>query len=352
VIRRPTLADVAERAGVSVKTASRALNGEPHVHEATGARVRLAAEELGFSPNRLAQGLRSGGSLASVGLVIGDLGNPFWSVVARGIERELAGPGLLLITASHEEDAALQERLVRALVERRVDGLVIVPAPGTGDLGPLLHGVPVVALDRPMPEHDSDAVLFEDRAGSTTAVISMLAQGHRRIAFVGAQQGLWTVVERLGGYRDALTRARIEPDPALVRLDCSDAPRAATAMRELLRLPEPPTAVLAMNNLVGRGVLRAARAAGVALEITAFDPDPDADLFTQAPSTVVNDPEAAGRAAAALLLDRLQGDRRPPRRVVLPATLVVRSGRQLPDPLARAVEHPPAPALHRPQEAS
>jgi LacI family transcriptional regulator len=183
----------------------------------------------------------------------------------------------------------------------------------------------VVALDRPLQAPGSDEVLFDDRSGAVTAVVSMLAHGHRRIAYVGAEAGLWTVRERLAGYLDAFARAGLEPDRALVRLDCPDPVRAAGATRELLRLPDPPTAVLAMNNLICRGVMRAARAAGLVLDVTAFDPDPDADLFTQPPSTVVNDPEAAGRAAAALLLDRLLGDRRPPRRVVLPATLVVRS---------------------------
>jgi LacI family transcriptional regulator len=324
-VRRPTLADVARRAGVSLKTASRALNDEPHVRADTASRVRSAAEDLGFRPNRLAQGLRSGASLASIGLVIGDLANPFWSAAARGTERELAGADLLLVTASHEEDADLQERLVRTLVERRVDGLVLVPAPGTTDLTPLLRGVPVVALDRPLPAPPADEVIFDDRSGATTAVLALLAQGHRRVAFVGAEADLWTVRERLAGYREALTRADVDHDGALVRLNCPDAPRAATAVRDLLRLPDAPTAVLAMNNLVCRGVLRAARDAGAPLEVTAFDPDPDADLFARTPSTVVNDPETAGRVAAGLLLDRLQGDRRPPRRLILPAALVVRS---------------------------
>jgi LacI family transcriptional regulator len=322
--RRPTLADVARAAGVSLKTASRALNGEPHVSAGTATRVRAAAHALDFRPNRLAQVLRSGASLASIALVTGDLGNPFWSAAARGVEREVAGADLLLVTASHEEDLDLQERLVRTLVERRVDGLVLVPAPGTTDLTAALSGVPVVALDRPLPQPGADEVVFDDRAGAATAVLSLLAQGHRRIAFVGAEATLWTVTERLAGYTEALARARLEPDPALVRLDCPDTARAATAVRELLRLPAPPTALLAMNGLVGRGALRATRDSGARLEITAFDPDPDADLFSQAPSTIVNDPEAAGRVAAGLLLDRLQGDRRPPRRVVLTAALVVR----------------------------
>jgi LacI family transcriptional regulator len=321
------LTDVAARAGVSLKTASRAINGERHVSAETAVRVLAAAEDLGFLPNRLAQGLRSGSALASVGLVIGDLGNPFWSSVARGVERELARADLLLITASHEEDAALQRRLLRALVERRVDGLLLVPAPGDDDLEALLRGVPVVAIDRPLAAPTLDEVLFEDRGGAATAVAALAAGGHRRIAFVGAETSLWTVQERLAGYRQSLDAAGLEADPRLVRLDCRDPAAAASATRDLLRIDAPPTAVLAMNNVISRGIRRAVHDAGAALDIMAFDPDPDAELFTPSPSTVMIDPEAAGRAAAAILLDRLGGDRRPVRRVVLPAALVIRPRR-------------------------
>ncbi len=327
---RPTLTDVAARAGVSVKTASRALNGERHVSDGTAVRVRAAAEELGFLPNRLAQSLRTGTALASVGMVIGDLANPFWSSLARGVEREIARSGLLLVTASHEEDAALQERVLRALVERRVDGLVLVPAPGTTDLDAVLRGLPAVAVDRPLSAPARDEVLFDDRGGAAAAVAALVGQGHRRIAFVGAEAGLWTVQQRLTGYESAISAAGLEVDPHLVRLDCPTVPAAAAATRDLLRDPHPPTAVLAMNNVACRGVLRARHEAGVQLDVTSFDADPDAELFAGAPSSIVNDPEDAGRAAAQILLDRIQGDRRPVRRVVLPAALVVRAAARPP----------------------
>jgi LacI family transcriptional regulator len=106
---------------------------------------------------------------------------------------------------------------------------------------------------------------------------------------------------------------------------------AASATRELLRLDGPPTAVLAMNNVISRGIRRAIHEAGAVLDVMAFDPDPDAELYTPSPSTVAIDPEAAGRTAADILLDRLGGDRRPVRRVVLPAALVVRTRRVAPD---------------------
>jgi LacI family transcriptional regulator len=323
--RRATLLDVAQAAGVSAKTASRALNGERYVRPDTAARVLAAAQQLGFVPNRLAQGLRGGTSLASVGLIIADLGNPFWGSLARGLERELGSADLLLITASHEEDVSLQERLLRALLGRRVDGLVLVPAPDSEDLETLLRGFPVVAVDRPLPAPQRDEVLFDDRGGAATAVAALLARGHRRIAVVGAERTLWTVRERLAGYRAALASAGADTSDDLVRLDCPHPALAASATRDLLRMDDPPTAVLAMNNLVCRGVLMALQDARTHLDVTAFDADPGADLLRHSPSTVVNDPEAAGRVAAGLLLDRIGGDPRPARRVVLPASLVVRT---------------------------
>jgi LacI family transcriptional regulator len=244
--------------------------------------------------------------------------------MARGVEREIARSGLLLVTASHEEDHALQERVLRALVERRVDGLVLVPAPGTTDLDTVLRGLPTVAVDRPLLAPARDEVLFDDRPGAAAAVAALVGQGHRRIAFVAAEAGLWTVQQRFAGYRAAMEGAGLEVDPRLVRLDCPTVPAAAGATRDLLREADPPTAVLAMNNVVCRGVLRARHEAGVPLDVTSFDADPDAELFRGAPSSVVNDPEDAGRAAAQILLDRIKGDRRPVRRVVLPAALVVR----------------------------
>jgi LacI family transcriptional regulator len=315
---------VALLAGVSPKTASRALNSERYVRDETAQRVRHAADELGFIPNRMARGLKAGTTMSSVALVIADVGNPFWSSVARGVERALDRHGLLLMTVSHEEDVERQARLLRALCERQVDGIVLVPAHGTTDLTGLLRDVPVVALDRPLSAPAADEVLFDDKSGALTAVAALTARGHRHIGMILAESGLWTMEQRLEGYRQAVARAGVDVDPGLIVQDCPDAVSATAAMRDLLRHRPAPTAVLAANAVIARGVLRALKDSDAVVEVVAFDSDPDADLYAIAPSSVVIDPESAGQTAADLLVDRIQASRRPVRRVTLPAALVLR----------------------------
>ena len=123
---RPTLRQVAALSGVSLKTASRVMNGEQYVAEATAAKVQAAAAQLGFRRNTIARDLRSGARSSSIGLIIGDLANPFYSRIARGAERRLRADGLQLITASSDEDPDLEHRLVADLLERRVSAMLIV----------------------------------------------------------------------------------------------------------------------------------------------------------------------------------------------------------------------------------
>jgi LacI family transcriptional regulator len=155
-------------------------------------------------------------------------------------------------------------------------------------------------------------------------VAALTARGHRHIGLILAESGLWTMEQRFEGYREALRRAGLEVDPALVAQDCPDAASSAAAMRDLLRRRPAPTAVLAANAVIARGVLRALKDGDALVEVVAFDSDPDADLYAIAPSSVVIEPDTAGQTAADMLVDRIQGNRRPPRRVTLPAALVLR----------------------------
>jgi LacI family transcriptional regulator len=181
----------------------------------------MAAEDLGFLPNRLGhRGWRGGSALASVGLVMGDLGNPFWSSVARGVERELARADLLLITGEPRGGCRLQRRLLRRSWNGGSTGSSSCPHPATTTsrrcCGASRRG------DRPPARAPLlDEVLFDDRGGASDRRRRPRRSRSRRIAFVGAETGLWTVQERLAGYRQALAAAGIDVDPRLVRLDCS-----------------------------------------------------------------------------------------------------------------------------------
>jgi LacI family transcriptional regulator len=326
---RPTMRDVASRAGVSLKTVSRVINGEPGVAVATAARVGDAVDELGFQRNDLARSLRQGVSSSTLGLVIEDVANPFYSAIAQAVEAAARERGYLLITASCEEDPERERELVHALLRRRVDALLLVPA--SHEHGYLAGGTPVVFLDRPPVGLDADCVLLDNLGGARRAVEHLIAHGHERIAMVGDTAELFTAAERLAGYRQALAAAQLPIHEELVRLGTHDAAQAERVVTELLELPPErrPTALFAGNNRNAVGALRALRSAPRPPALVGFDDFELADLLD---ATVVrHDSQQMGAHAAALAFERLDGADRPPRRVVVPTELVVRgSGEVLP----------------------
>jgi LacI family transcriptional regulator len=325
---RPTIRDVAERAGVSLKTVSRVINAEANVTPATAGRVTAAIEELGFERNDLASSLRRGGTSSTLGLVIEDVGTPFYSVVAQAIEAAARDRDFLLITASAREDAARERELVTALQRRRVDALLIVPA---GPDHRYMSGVRAVFLDRPPRGIEADTVLLDDLGGARSAVEHLLAHGHTRIACVADDAGLYTAAQRIKGYFAALTAAGIDADPALVKTGNRDAAAGQAAVAHLLGLPDKrrPTALFTANNRSTVGALHALADSGREVALVGFDDFELADLLG---TTVVRaDPWQLGAQAAALAFGRLDGDERPPFTVTVPTEVVPRgSGERAP----------------------
>jgi LacI family transcriptional regulator len=321
---RPTLADVAALAGVSLKTASRAMNEEYGVARATSERVFAAARELGFRPNRLAQSLAGGGPSAAVGLLIPEVADPWVAAVVGAVEEVLAARDLQLITASHGNDPVRQQSLASALVERRVDGLIIMSAPGDASYlrADIRHGLVVVAMDRPIEGLDVDTVTADNETGAREAVNRLLAAGHRRVAAVVGDVRIWPLARRLDGYRAALEAAGLPVDEALIST-AHDAAHAQTAMQVLLDLQDPPTAVFAAHHRVGRGVMRAMHDRGSSLDLAVFDGVDDNDLLVTPPLVVAaSGPDRVGQLAAELLVERLGGLAGPPRHAVLAPLLL------------------------------
>jgi len=317
---RPTLADVAAKAGVSLKTASRVINGEYGVAPATASRVQDAARDLGFRPNHLARTLASRRTSAAVGLVIPDLSDPFIAALAAEVEQNLAARDLQFMSASHGDDPERQRRQSRALVERRVDALVVVSAPGDASyLQPEIdHGLVVVAVDRPLDGVAVDTVVVDNEKAARLGVDGTIKAGHRRIAALSLDSELWTLTERIRGYHHAMEQAGIAVDPALVRSHCADVAEARAVMATMLAADDPPTAVLAAKGGVGRAAIRAMLDAGVVLDLTVFDEVADPDLLVIPPSTVVESgPVRLGAAAASMVLERLDGLHGPAREIVL-----------------------------------
>ncbi|WP_231116020.1 LacI family DNA-binding transcriptional regulator [Motilibacter rhizosphaerae] len=328
-LSRATVTDVARLAGVSGKTVSRVFAGSSSVSPETRTRVLEAAQRLRFRPNSLARDLRRGGVSTTVAFVMGDLSNAFYSKVAAGIERELAEHGLTLVIAATDDEAAHEQRVVGAMLERRVRSLLLVPiAPDQGYLeGERQLGTPVICVDRPARNLVTDSVVFDNAAGAEAAVRSLVQHGHRRVAFVGSAPTLYTHEERLAGYRRALAAAGIAPRPEYERHDATDATEAERATRALLALPEPPTALLAGNNKASVGILAVRQGMLQPFAFVGFD---DFDLAaTLGVSVVAHDPGEMGRAAVRLALWRQDDLVSPPRQVVVPTWLVQRGSGEL-----------------------
>jgi LacI family transcriptional regulator len=319
---RPTLAQVAELAGVSLKTASRAMNGEYGVAPATSERVLAAARSLRFRPNLMARSLASGRPSAAVGLVIPNVADPFFAELVGGVERTLAPRDLQLVIASHHDDGVAQQQIVRDLVDRRVDAFLLVPAPGEASYlqVDLDHGLVVVSVDRPVVGVDVDTVIVDNRSATTEAVRELIAAGHRRIAILADNSKLWTMQERAIGYRLALAEAGIAEDPALAYLDCPTHDEAQTAIAALLASDDPPTAVFAAHNATGREFVRATRAANLDIPLVVFDEVSDPDLLVVPPQVLRSNPELLGTTAAEMALERLDGLTAPPRVVIQPVS--------------------------------
>ncbi|MGZ4352539.1 MAG: substrate-binding domain-containing protein, partial [Gaiellaceae bacterium] len=185
-------------------------------------------------------------------------------------------------------------------------------------------GMHAVFIDRPPCNIEADAVLLDNVGGARTAAEYLLGRGHRRIAMVVDHMSIFTQRERWRGFCDALAAAAEPVDDSLVRFGVHDAATAEQVTGELLSLASPPTAVFSANNRITIGVLRALAAHGADLEVVGFDDLELAELLARPLTTVSYDPADLGRKAAELVTQRLDGDVRPPQRVILPTTLLVR----------------------------
>jgi LacI family transcriptional regulator len=327
-IRRPTMADVARIAGVSLKTVSRVVNNVPSVDPQLADKVNEAVAELGFRRNDMARNLRAGSSSATVGLLIEDLANPFYAGIAAAAAQYALDRDTLLITASSEEDADRERKLLLELCERRVDGLLVVPAADADHvyLRPEIErGTPIVFLDRPPRNLRADSVLIDNAAGARMAVEHLTAAGHTRIGVVSDWLSISTMAERLSAAERALEHAGLPYRPDLIKYGVHTVRDATAAVNAMLDGPEPPTAVFGLNNRLVLGALGALSGRSAQVELIGFD-DFEAAPFVPWPLTVVSyDVREIGRIGAELLFNRIAGDRSRPKTVVVPTELVVRS---------------------------
>lgn len=323
---RPTMQDVARAADVSVKTVSRVVNGEAGVRASTKERVDAAIARLGFLRDDGASQLRRGTS-TTVGLVVEDLANPFYSVITRAVEQVARRHDHLLMTGSGEGFAERERRLAGAFLARRVAGLLVVPTDADHSwLAEAAGSTHLVFVDRPARGLLADTFLSDNEGGVRSAVEHLSAHGHRRIGYLGDDPAFWTALRRVEGFRTAAAAIGVAAD----RVEMG--PHEVTPLVELLRRwttgPDPVTAVITGNNRVTVTALRALREAGLDLGLVGFDDFELADMLDPAVTVVAQDPALLGERAAELLFRRLAGETGPPRTVVLPTRLVVRGSGQ------------------------
>ncbi len=334
----PTIQDVARKAGVSPITVSRVINQRGYASQSTRQKVQAAIAELGYVPNRLASSLRSKRTTL-LALVITDITNPYFTMIARGVEDVASAADYTLIFCNTDESVAKEQRYINILLQNQVAGVLLVPAsPDPESVNLLTHNqTPVVVLDRRLSELQVDQVRSDSLSGAYQLVRLLLDLGHRRIALLNGPAGVSTAQDREAGYRRALDEAGIPPEQRTVLQGYFSQDSGSEMTRLALRRDPPPTALFAANNFIAIGALQALQAAGLRvpqdIALVGFDDLPP-PLITFPFLTVSAQPAyEMGRIAAELLLARLEGKNTgPPEDILLPPELVVRasSGKQRP----------------------
>jgi LacI family transcriptional regulator len=304
-----TIREVARAAGVAIGTASRALNRTGRVSEQAIAAVDKAARDLGYTPDAVAQSMRTR-STGVVGLIVSDLANPLYARIITAVESRLLTAGYTLLVASTHNDGEREKVLIDLFRRRRVDGLILGPChaetPAYLDL--LAADGQVVALDRDF-QGENAGVHVDHYHGALQATRYLLNLGHTRIALLTPGSVLRPGRERIAGYRDAFAERGLQPDPKLIRAEKSAMDFAFSEALALLGAPSAPTAFLCLGTRILSGVLQALRHAGRVVpddvSVVSIGDTDLSQLFSPAITSLTWDLEAVGTAVAELLLRRL-----------------------------------------------
>ena len=331
--RPPTLKDVAARAGVGTATVSRVLTGNGYASREARDRITAAAVELGYKPSSIARGLKLQRT-EMLGLLVADITNPFYSYVASGALQAATEAGHHLILCATNEDPRMESEYVDVLMEARVDGIVAVPTGANlSDWGHVLEfGMKVVLIDRGLDSlADVPTVMVDNVDGALQGTRHLIGLGHRRIAILTGPVETTTGGDRLEGYLAAHRDAGLEVDESLIRHGSFMRGQAAVAVREVLALPQPPTALFAANNVLGEVSLTAIRDVGLRIpddiSLVVFDDVAWTRHMTPAITVVAQPMQELGRVGVRRLLESL-GRREPEsngRQDRLPVELIVRA---------------------------
>lgn len=329
VIKKPTIYDVAKRAGVSITTVSRMLNTPDKVNSGTREKVLIAIDALGFIPKAEARA-RAMQHTGRIGVISPFFTAPSFMQRLRGIAGTLSPKNFELVVYTVDSSDHLQGYLSSLPLTGHLDGLIILSLPVDDSQVRRLvdHGVPAVLVEYPHPK--LNCVEIDDVEGGYIATTYLLRKGHRRIAFLGdtdlPEYSIHPVSLRLKGFRRALKETRIKLPDTFVRLAPYSQEQTRQVAKELLSLPEPPTAIFAATDFQALGVLKAARQLNIKvpeqLAVIGFD---DLDMAEYADLTTISQHlDESGRLAVEILLAQIESPSRPPRHVKLPLTLIER----------------------------
>lgn len=314
-----TLKDVAERAGVSVRTVSNVVNDWPHVRPALRAHVQTAIDELGYKPNLVARSLRSGRS-GLIALVVPEIDVPYFAELTRCIVEEFSARGMTVVVEQTDGDITRERAIVESGPRSMLfDGIIFSPiAMSSAEILARTSMVPLVLIGEQLGA-ETDHVLIDNIAASQAATQHLIELGRRRIALIGRQPGagIKTSDLRLEGYKAALRAAGIPVDETLI----PPTPRfsrlgGARIARDLLSLPAPPDAMFCLNDLLALGALRTLNRSGVRvpddIAIVGFDDIDEGRYATPSLSSIAPDKRAIAKQAAELLLARIDGSQAQP----------------------------------------
>ena len=326
----PTIRDVAKLAGVAPITASRVISNSGYASDEVRQRVNQAAEQLGYVPNYLARSLRSKRT-RTLALVLTDITNPFWTTVARGVEDAASEEGYNVIFCNTDESASKQEAYLETLIQKQVDGILLVPVRSKRHPIEFLRQqkVQVVLLDRRLPKVEVDVVRGDSEGGAYQLVQLLLKLGHSRIAILSGPSGVSSADDRVAGYQYALHEAGLRTEDQLIIHGEFSLESGYQMTRSLLALPSRPTALFAGNNFIAIGALKALHDAGLVvpemMSVVAFDDLPAAIVVDPFLTVAVQPAYEMGQRATRRLLECLDGENTGGvQDIVLPVSIIER----------------------------
>jgi LacI family transcriptional regulator len=326
-----TISDVAKRAGVSAMTVSRVINSSGYIAQETQERVEKAIAELGFVPNALARSLRFK-QTKTIALVLTDITNPFFTTLARGVEDAASENGFTVMFTNTDESSDEEAENLNTLLQKQVDGVLLVPAGSSNESVTYLQerSIPVVVLDRRVPDVKVDTVCSDSIPGAYQATRHLIDMWHRRIAIISGPLHISTSADRAEGYRLAMQEAGLPIDPQWVQHGHFTQNSGYEMAKALLPLRPRPTAILAANNFIAIGAYGALREAELRIpediSLVTFDDLPAKLMLEPFLTTVDQSAYEMGYQATQLLLTHLSGETpAEPRVIVLPTRLIIRS---------------------------